>query len=85
MGRDHSFFSYGTDEVFIGEYPTLAAAVRSLPGTDGAHVRRKARRQAMTDNKNVVPFPSSDEEKAGRVIAEAERLSRQSALERNFG
>ena len=38
----------------------------------------------MTDNKNVVPFPSSDEEKAGRVIAEAERLSRQSVLERNF-
>jgi len=38
----------------------------------------------MTDNKNVVPFPSSDEEKAGRVIAEAERLSRQSALERTF-
>jgi hypothetical protein len=29
----------------------------------------------MTDNKNVVPFPSSDEEKAARVIAEAERLS----------
>jgi hypothetical protein len=38
----------------------------------------------MTDNKNVVPFPSSDEEKAARVIAEAERLSRQSALERTF-
>ena len=38
----------------------------------------------MTDNKNVVPFPSSDEEKATRVIAEAERLSRQSVLERNF-
>ena len=38
----------------------------------------------MTDNKNVVPYPSSDEEKAGRVIAEAERLSRQSALERTF-
>jgi flagellar biosynthesis GTPase FlhF len=38
----------------------------------------------MADNKNVAPFPSSDEEKAGRVIAEAERLSRQSVLERNF-
>ena len=38
----------------------------------------------MTDNKNVVPYPSSDEEKAGLVIAEAERLSRQSALERTF-
>jgi hypothetical protein len=43
MERDHSFFSYGTDEVLIGEYPTLAAAVRSLPGTDGAQVRRNRR------------------------------------------
>jgi hypothetical protein len=43
MERDHSFFSYGTDEVLIGEYPTLAAAVRSLPRTDGALVRRNRR------------------------------------------
>jgi hypothetical protein len=43
MERDHSFFSYGTDEVLIGEYPTLAAAVGSLPRTDGAQVRRNRR------------------------------------------
>src|ERR1700731_2865629 len=46
-----------------------------IPGTSPQ--KSAARRQAMTDNKNVVPYPSSDEEKAGRVIAEAERLSRQ--------
>ena len=55
MERDHSFFSYGTDEVLIGEYPTLAAAVRSgalgamsVERADGESLHSSPLRDALT-------------------------------------